>query len=113
MTTQLHLNESGSGTLEGGSSGAVEEPPSTILEGGDICVSCPWCKGSIVISPSELNCRIFRHGVFVDSGQPMNPHAPREECERLVAEERIRGCGKPFRVDGAGERFVAVECDYI
>ena len=50
--------------------------------------------------------------------QPIPPHAPKEECDRLVAENQIVGCGKPFRVedltDASGNRIlIAIECDYI
>ena len=63
---------------------------------------------------AELNCCIFRHAVFKDTMQPIHPHAPREVCEKLVADGAVIGCAAPFRVvtqaDGA---FVAVPCEYI
>jgi hypothetical protein len=71
---------------------------------------CPHCDGCIIVHHGELNCRIFRHGVYRDSNQPIPPHTSKEECERLVAEQRIVGCGKPFRVTDTME---AVVCDYI
>lgn len=74
---------------------------------------CPHCDGSIIVHHNELNCRIFRHGVFIDSMQPINPHASKEECDQLVASNRIKGCGKPFRVEGDGENITVVVCDYI
>ena len=71
---------------------------------------CPHCQGSILVYHTELHCRIFRHGVYRNSGEPIPPHAPKEECERLVAANLIDGCGKPFRVTDAME---AISCDYI
>jgi hypothetical protein len=71
---------------------------------------CPHCTGCIIVHHAELNCRIFRHGVYRHSHQPIPPHASKEECERLVAENVIEGCGKPFRVTDTME---AVPCDYI
>jgi hypothetical protein len=75
---------------------------------------CPHCQGMIIVLPNELNCRIFRHGVYISNGEPIPPHASKEECDRLVSENMIHGCGKPFRViqqvDGSE---LAVECDYI
>ena len=74
---------------------------------------CPHCQGIIIVQENELNCRIFRHGVF-HNGEPVPPHAPQAECERLIAENLIVGCGKPFQVvtqsDGSE---LAVVCDYI
>lgn len=78
-----------------------------------IVLVCPHCQGTVVVDPQELNCRIFRHGVFRTTGEPIHPHAPREECERLVAAGAIFGCGGPFRVERTAEGEHAVVCDYI
>jgi hypothetical protein len=68
-------------------------------------VRCPWCTEFIEIL--ELNCGVFRHGVFKNNGRQLNAHASKEECESVVGE--IYGCGKPFQVvDGK-----AIKCDYI
>jgi len=72
--------------------------------------TCPHCNGSIIVHHSELNCRIFRHGAYLSTMDPIPPHLSKEECDRLVLENRIAGCGKPFRID---ESLVAVICDYI
>lgn len=71
---------------------------------------CPHCHGCIVVHHAELNCRIFRHGVYRDSHQPIPPHTSKEECDRLLTQNLIVGCGKPFRVTDTLE---AVVCDYI
>ena len=90
-------------------------------------VSCPHCNGTVLIHRNEVNCRIFRHGVFHATGQPIPPHAPREECDRFVEQGVIYGCGKPFRLIennlGSTEprvvesqqtpSLIAVICDYI
>jgi hypothetical protein len=77
-------------------------------------LTCPHCEGTIIVQTNELNCRIFRHGVFLANGEPIPPHSPQTECERLVSENLIVGCGKPFQVvhqeDGSEQ---AVACDYI
>jgi len=75
--------------------------------------TCPHCEGTIIVNRNELNCRIFRHGIFRHSGEQMNPHSPKEECDRLAAENQIIGCGKPFLVEGEGCEAKAVECGYI
>jgi hypothetical protein len=75
----------------------------------DIEGVCPHCGGAIVVAPQDVACAIFRHAVFKESGEPIPPHAPKEECERLVAAGLVYGCAGPLRLAGAG--FVA--CDYI
>jgi len=78
-------------------------------------LSCPHCNGGIIVQRNELNCRIFRHGVYLNM-QPMNPHTPKEECDRLVQTNQIIGCGKPFRVinePNGTDKLIAVKCDYI
>lgn len=74
---------------------------------------CPHCAGTIIVHRNELNCRIFRHGVYRNNLQPMNPHAPQAECERLVSENQIMGCGKPFQVVETDGVLHTVECGYI
>jgi hypothetical protein len=74
--------------------------------------TCLHCEGTIIVHRNELNCRIFRHGVFKANQEQMNPHCPKEECDRLVAENLIIGCGKPFRVEGEGVDAKVVVCGY-
>ena len=75
--------------------------------------TCPHCTGVILVHQNELNCRIFRHGEYITTNQPIPPHLPKEECDRLAENNLIRGCGKPFRVEGDGDTITAVVCDYI
>lgn len=83
-------------------------------EDGLFCFDCPTCNGAIIVAPHELNCRIFRHGVYRTTGEPIPPHTSKEECDRLFFHALIHGCGKPFQVirqeDGTEK---AVLCDYI
>ncbi len=75
-------------------------------------VSCPHCNEQILIA--ELNCRIFRHGALRSSGNQINPHESKVECDRLSTEGLIWGCGKPFYVKGDFQTGLTVEpCDYI
>ena len=55
---------------------------------------CPHC--GVTIEIISLNCGIFRCGIFKSNGQQMNPHASKEYCEKIVKEQLIFGCGKPF-----------------
>jgi hypothetical protein len=70
-------------------------------------VECPHCHAPVVIL--ELNCAIFRHGVFKSTYEQIPPHLPKEDCAELVKQEKIFGCGKPFQIVNG----VAVICDYI
>jgi hypothetical protein len=76
----------------------------------DLFLECPHCHGGILVAHSELHCRIFRHGIL-RTGEPLDPHAPREVCERLLGV--LLGCGKPFRVEHTVEGERAVVCEYI
>ena len=78
--------------------------------------ACPHCLGRVLCELQQLNCCIFRHGVNKDTRlTPLNPHLPKAECDRLVAEKLVYGCARPFRFVLTKERansFVEV-CDYI
>jgi DNA-directed RNA polymerase subunit RPC12/RpoP len=78
--------------------------------GDVIVVKCPHCGDFIYIDKRELNCRIFRHGVYTSTMQQIDPHMCKTECDALADRNEIYGCGKPFRID---ENDVAVSCDYI
>lgn len=73
---------------------------------------CPHCDILVQVLHHETNCRIFRHGVYIENGQQMNPHSPKEECDRLLTENKIIGCGKPFIIYLTSEPYVE-PCDYI
>jgi hypothetical protein len=88
--------------------------PATLESGFEFYIfTCPHCEGTIIVHHNELNCRIFRHGALKANQEQMNPHCPKGECDRLVAENLIIGCGKPFRVEGEGVGAKVVVCDYI
>lgn len=72
-------------------------------------IKCPHCDISIEVV--ELNCRIFRCGVYKENHSQINPHLPKVECDLLVLNNAIYGCGKPFRIpENATEPVV---CGYI
>lgn len=77
-------------------------------EGGYV-VKCPHCHGHVFVPTNEVNCTIFRHAVLKDSGEQLNPHANKATCDRLRVENKIYGCGRPFKFDG---QSVSV-CGYI
>lgn len=75
-------------------------------------ITCPHCKVPVLIQ--EMNCSIFRHGVYKNTGLQIDPHAAKNICDQLVRDSAIYGCGKPFRIvlDPSGG-MVAITCDYI
>jgi hypothetical protein len=76
-------------------------------------ISCPHCSSKILIFMNEIACAIFRHGVYKENGQQINPHATKEQCEHAVNNGLIFGCGKPFRVFLDSDRLKAEQCDYL
>ena len=82
--------------------------------------TCLHCNGPFVIHHADFNCKILRHGVYKHNLQPINPHASKEECDALVASERIYGCAGPLLItacegtDGGTDGAYSVTiCDYI
>lgn len=76
-----------------------------------IIVLCPHCELPIIIE--ELNCCIFRHGVDIATGKQIDPHLDQTNCEKLIKDNLIYGCGKPFRIIKNETDFKAVICEYI
>jgi len=74
-------------------------------------ITCPHC--SITIEVIQLNCKIFRCGIYKSSGEQIHPHLPKNQCEQLVQTNAIYGCGKPFRIVNDIPPFVVEKCDYI
>ena len=74
-------------------------------------VKCPKCGIQIIIE--EVNCKIFRHAVLKISGEQMNPHASKSDCEDAVSSDSVYGCAAPFILDLSGNEWIAISCDYI
>ena len=76
-------------------------------------VKCPHCEQLIVVE--SVNCAIFRCAIYKSTMQQLNPHAPKDLCDRLKDQDQIYGCGKPFKVEWDHEynQFNAVICEYI
>ena len=78
----------------------------------DIVFECPHCKEIILVKKGETNCCIFRHGILKDNFEQINPHLDKQNCDSLKEQDKIYGCGKPFRL--IPEKNFEVEvCDYI
>lgn len=74
-------------------------------------IQCPHCEQSIEII--KINCRIFRCGIIKQTFNQIDPHLPKDQCDKLHAEGVIYGCGKPFQIVQTGEEWRAIICDYI
>jgi hypothetical protein len=83
----------------------------------NIVVDCPHCKEPILIE--QLNCCIFRHGIFKNNMLQIDPHTPKNLCEHYIEHQLIIGCGNPFKVilndnsKNEDDKCIAVVCDYI
>ena len=74
-------------------------------------IICPHCSIPIIIE--ELNCRIFRHGVFIKTNEQIPPHASKLECDYYINNNLIFGCGKPFKIINLNNKLIPEICDYI
>lgn len=70
---------------------------------------CPHCSIGIEVHKDDINCKIFRCGVYKKTYAPIPPHSTKKECDRLADNGLIHGCGKPFIFKG---QYVEI-CDYI
>jgi len=73
-------------------------------------IQCPHCNEYIVIQ--ELNCCIFRHGTFKDSGEQINQHADKVLCDYYAYNKLIYGCGKPFKITIIEGNLIIRICEY-
>lgn len=72
---------------------------------------CPHCGGAMEVQENEINCAIFRHAAYRD-GRHVNPHAPKDVCDKLVADKEVLGCCKPFELIKKDDEYEPVICDY-
>ncbi|AYV81826.1 MAG: hypothetical protein Harvfovirus66_7 [Harvfovirus sp.] len=84
-----------------------------ILEGNVYIFACPHCEHYIEVEKDEINCAIFRHGVYKDTFTPISPHAPKTECDNLLQLNKIYGCAKPFTLTLREDGYHAEKCEYI
>jgi hypothetical protein len=80
----------------------------------DHVFNCPHCDFSIIVNEKEINCGIFRHGEYKINHQQIPPHLPKDQCDKLISEDKIIGCGKPFKIIKLKPGEISVEiCEYI
>lgn len=78
-----------------------------------IIVNCPHCKEPILVYLKEINCHIFRHGIYKNTHKQIDPHLDKEKCDFLYKNNLIYGCGKPFKIVKQNDIYFAEICDYI
>ena len=78
-----------------------------------IILKCPHCNEYVLIYENEFNCKIFRHAYYKDTLKQIDPHMKKEECIRLFEEDKIYGCGKPFKLIERNNEYILEKCDYI
>jgi hypothetical protein len=77
-----------------------------------ITINCPHCDLQILINKNEINCKIFRHGIYKDSYIQIDPHMNKEKCNELINNNSIYGCGKPFELIVTDDYYTPIICDY-
>ena len=79
---------------------------------------CPHCLALIKVKAGELNCRVFRHGIYRKNFKGIPAHLPKNKCEELVRRACIIGCAKPFEFFGGGKgnladkKCIVKDCEY-
>jgi hypothetical protein len=96
----------------------------------DYVFICKHCEEPFVVSHVDFNCRILRHGVYKRDMKHIPPHASKEDCDALVRDGLIYGCGRPLKIvetatttttttstttstDAKSPTYDVVICDYI
>ena len=74
-------------------------------------VACPNPKCNMAIIVEQINCGIFRCGVFKETFQQIQPHLSIIDCLDLIDKKLIYGCATPFQVSLINR--TAERCDYI
>jgi hypothetical protein len=74
--------------------------------------NCPHCEDEIIVKKNELNCKIFRHAIYTHNYEQVNPHLSKNECEKLINEQKVYGCCKPFEIINKNNKFYATICEY-
>jgi len=75
-------------------------------------ITCPNCDFYLCIT--ELNCGIYRCGIYKETYEQIDPHLSKEMCYKLIETNQIYGCSKPFQiiVQDNGD-WIVKKCDYI
>ena len=74
-------------------------------------IKCPHCKKFILIE--QINCAIFRHGVYKTNNEQVNPHLNELDCDNLIKNKMVYGCCLPFKIIKENDKYIAVICEYL
>jgi hypothetical protein len=87
-----------------------------IMDNDYLIFECPNCDSYVEVNINETRCCVFRHGIYKETYQQISPHTSQNECERLINEDKIYGCCKPFYFIRDNINILKSEviiCDYI
>lgn len=76
---------------------------------------CPNCNLQIQVYKNEINCCVFRHGIYKNTYQQIPPHLSKIECDELLKNNKIYGCCIPFYFckNKIINESTIIICDYI
>jgi hypothetical protein len=97
---------------------AADDKNKVHIENDLLVFLCPHCEMTVEVKKSEMNCRVFRHGYHTSPDKKqllsqVNPHASKEECEKILAEGNVVGCCRPFQITGDDANMRVEVCEYI
>lgn len=76
----------------------------------------PQCNQLIYVKIKEINCQIFRCGIFIGNNQQVAPHSSKSDCDKYLENNMIYGCARPFyfvkNLENVFSSYVIL-CDYI
>lgn len=72
--------------------------------------NCPHCEVILEVLKKDINCSIFRHGVFKNNWLLIPPHSSKEQINKWIEMDEMIGCGKPFKLTINGKLSI---CEYI
>jgi len=81
------------------------------MEKLNLVIMCPHCQDLVLID--QLNCKIFRHAILKSTGEQINQHSSKTECDNYILNNLIYGCGKPFKIIKIEQEYKVEICDYI
>ena len=76
-------------------------------------LNCPHCEDLVVVYIKELNCHIFKHGIYKTTLKQIEPHMKKDRCDYLFDNKLTYGCGKPFRIIKNDNKYCVEICEYI
>jgi len=77
-----------------------------------IIISCPHCNDQIQIYLKEIKCAIYRHGVYKSNYKQIDSHLNEENCNNLIENDLIYGCGKPYQLIKVINEWKVISCEY-